>query len=317
MAYKNGNSFGSPLIGRSYEADTSNGYRFGMNTQEKDDEIYGKGNASSAEFWEYDTRLDRRWNLDPKPISSISQYACFNNSPIWLNDPFGDKFRIGGDKQQSKDDVNSIAKSKNQKYIKTDESGIVTLDFGNSSQKKINKILKKDEGLALVKDLVEAKENYLYEASDIILLNNENGDKMTDVMYRDNTQIVNASNGGKDSRGGHTERPRDGYDGQVIIHPGAQWEEETVSGSPINKSRASIVFHELAENFERTHNCVDYSGNNGAHNLAIYRENKWHGHSYSPGMYTKIIPAAEPTKARSNEIIQIFENYNKDIFWGY
>ncbi len=83
-------SFGSPMIGRGYEADTLNGYRFGMNTQEKDDEIYGKGNASSAEFWEYDTRLGRRWNLDPKPQISISDYSCFGNNPILYVDILGD-----------------------------------------------------------------------------------------------------------------------------------------------------------------------------------------------------------------------------------
>jgi hypothetical protein len=46
------------MEGRWYEADAL-WYRFSMNGQEKDDEIYGKGNATSAEFWEYDGRLGR------------------------------------------------------------------------------------------------------------------------------------------------------------------------------------------------------------------------------------------------------------------
>ncbi len=50
--------FGSIMEGRWYEADAL-WYRFSMNGQEKDDEIYGKGNATSAEFWEYDGRLGR------------------------------------------------------------------------------------------------------------------------------------------------------------------------------------------------------------------------------------------------------------------
>lgn len=53
------NSFGSIMPGREYTAQSAAGYRFGFNTQ-KDDEIYGKGNASSAEFWEYDTRLGEK-----------------------------------------------------------------------------------------------------------------------------------------------------------------------------------------------------------------------------------------------------------------
>lgn len=84
--------FGSPLIGRTYQAESSVKYRFAMNTQEKDDEIYGEGNASSAEFWEYDTRLGRRWNLDPKPQINLSDYSCFSNNPILLIDIDGDKW---------------------------------------------------------------------------------------------------------------------------------------------------------------------------------------------------------------------------------
>lgn len=65
-------------------------YRFGFNGQEKDNEIYGDGNATTAEYWEYDPRLGRRWNTDPKPVPYESNYACFRNSPILMNDPDGD-----------------------------------------------------------------------------------------------------------------------------------------------------------------------------------------------------------------------------------
>jgi len=44
----------------------------------------------TAEFWEYDSRTGRRWNLDPKPVVGISQYATFNNNPIFFSDPLGD-----------------------------------------------------------------------------------------------------------------------------------------------------------------------------------------------------------------------------------
>lgn len=65
-------------------------YRYGFNGQEKSDEIKGEGNSYTAEYWEYDPRSGRRWNLDPKPITGISEYAAFNNSPIWLSDVRGD-----------------------------------------------------------------------------------------------------------------------------------------------------------------------------------------------------------------------------------
>jgi hypothetical protein len=66
------------------------GYRFGYNGQEKVDEIAGAGNHTTAEFWEYDTRLGRRWNRDPVVKPWESSYACFANNPIWYSDVNGD-----------------------------------------------------------------------------------------------------------------------------------------------------------------------------------------------------------------------------------
>jgi hypothetical protein len=68
----------------------ADGYRFGFNTQEKDDEVYGAGNLNTAMFWEYDTRLGRRWNVDPKPRVGISDYSVMDGNPILKNDPKGD-----------------------------------------------------------------------------------------------------------------------------------------------------------------------------------------------------------------------------------
>jgi hypothetical protein len=60
-----------------------------MNGQEKDDEVYGAGNLSSAQFWEYDTRLGKRWNTDPIVKPWESHYATFGNNPIYYSDPYG------------------------------------------------------------------------------------------------------------------------------------------------------------------------------------------------------------------------------------
>lgn len=61
-----------------------------MNGQENDDEITGnRGTHTSAEYWEYDTRLGRRWNIDPIVKPWEAPYACFNNNPILFADPKG------------------------------------------------------------------------------------------------------------------------------------------------------------------------------------------------------------------------------------
>ncbi len=82
-------------------------YPFGFNGQERKDDYKGKGNHNHALYWEYDTRIGRRWNLDPVDQINISNYATMANSPIWKNDPLGDE--VKGDKQaykEVKDQVN-------------------------------------------------------------------------------------------------------------------------------------------------------------------------------------------------------------------
>jgi hypothetical protein len=78
---------GSLLPGRNYSSDS---YRYGLNGQEKDDEIYGStGTSYTAEFWQYDPRIARRWNIDPVIKEWESPYAAFANNPIFLIDPNG------------------------------------------------------------------------------------------------------------------------------------------------------------------------------------------------------------------------------------
>lgn len=81
--------FGMPMPNRIFSSSGSK-YRFGFNTQEKDDEVYGPGNLMSAEFWEYDTRIGRRWNRDPVFKVWESPYVVNSNNPNWISDPNGD-----------------------------------------------------------------------------------------------------------------------------------------------------------------------------------------------------------------------------------
>jgi hypothetical protein len=75
--YAFGSAMSSRVIGN---------YRYGFNTQEKDDEVAGEGNSYTAEFWQYDSRLGRRFNVDPVIKYYESSYACFGNNPIWFCD---------------------------------------------------------------------------------------------------------------------------------------------------------------------------------------------------------------------------------------
>ena len=65
-------------------------YRFGFNRQEKSIEIDPNGNSMTAEFWQYDARLGKRWNVDPRLTTGVSPYSAFLNNPILNIDPIGD-----------------------------------------------------------------------------------------------------------------------------------------------------------------------------------------------------------------------------------
>ncbi|OYU94731.1 MAG: hypothetical protein CFE21_13650 [Bacteroidetes bacterium B1(2017)] len=116
---------------RSPKSRHYNTYRFGFNGQETDNEIAGIGNINAAEFWEYDARLGRRWNVDISPFTAISFYACFVNNPIVFNDILGNV--IGGDREK----VEKVKKS-SQDYIESLTKEINSLNEQLSSN-KLNK----------------------------------------------------------------------------------------------------------------------------------------------------------------------------------
>lgn len=74
------------MPGRKYEQAGSS-YRYSINGQEKTPEI--AANTTTAEFWQYDARIVRRWNVDPVIKIWESPYATFSNNPILLSDPNG------------------------------------------------------------------------------------------------------------------------------------------------------------------------------------------------------------------------------------
>jgi len=68
-------------------------YRFGYNGQEKVNEWSGLGNHNTAQFWEYDMRVGRRYNLDPVMRPWEGSYSTFGGNPILFGDANGDDFK--------------------------------------------------------------------------------------------------------------------------------------------------------------------------------------------------------------------------------
>jgi RHS repeat-associated protein len=73
--------FGAPLAGRTF---SSNGYRFGFNGKEKDDEMNGDGNVYDYGFRIYNPRLGRFLSVDPltKGFPMLTPYQYASNNPI-------------------------------------------------------------------------------------------------------------------------------------------------------------------------------------------------------------------------------------------
>ncbi len=84
--------FGMGMPGRV----SNSRYNYGFNGQEVVSDIKELGVHNTALFWEFDTRLSRRWNLDPIDQVNISNYSANGLNPILYNDPNGDLFGITG-----------------------------------------------------------------------------------------------------------------------------------------------------------------------------------------------------------------------------
>ncbi len=110
------------MDGRTQQDST---YRYGFNGFEKDNEIYGAGRSYTAEFWQYDSRLGRRWNVDPLASHpnqiGMSPYSAFWNNPLRFTDPDG---RCPECEENVKDPTDG------QRYMSTGGAGYT---FGNGA----------------------------------------------------------------------------------------------------------------------------------------------------------------------------------------
>lgn len=111
-------------------------YRYGFNGQEGDDEVSGEGNSYTAEFWQYDSRLGRRFNLDPVYSNSKSNYCVLSNRPIIMIDPNGNsdyyssKGKYLGSDGVEKSDIMIVTNRKvKRQMIKANRKALKTGDY--------------------------------------------------------------------------------------------------------------------------------------------------------------------------------------------
>ena len=216
-------------------------YSYGFNGQEKDDEIAGEGNSYTAEFWQYDSRLGRRWNIDPVVKYHESPYACFANNPIWFADPNGaDSINVTSGSLDSKgrdEDHKDFDKSNMlllfQAYVDNGKSGTRTMplsDFNGQYQTVGKYIEFKVDGINVAKEFATVLcANYddpsFSKAVPTITLAqiNEaknNGIRMWEDSYNPNSDVFKFDNwsGGEDLDTKADGKLMDGY--PIIFVPG-------------------------------------------------------------------------------------------------
>ena len=83
--------FGMVMPGRNWTAASAEGYRFGFNGKESDDEIKGDGNSLDFGARIYDPRLGKWLTVDPLMANypNLSPFIYCGNAPIAFYDPDG------------------------------------------------------------------------------------------------------------------------------------------------------------------------------------------------------------------------------------
>jgi RHS repeat-associated protein len=125
--------FGMMMPGRKSNSDK---YRFSINGQEKDKEL--NENITTALYWEYDSRLGRRWNIDPIVKSWESPYATFSNNPLIFKDELGNTSDPVNYTVQKGDNLTKIA----QKFNTSVEILVKLNGIKDADKIKLGQVLK-------------------------------------------------------------------------------------------------------------------------------------------------------------------------------
>ncbi|HRN40917.1 MAG TPA: hypothetical protein PK649_02450 [Vicingus sp.] len=236
--------------------------RYGFNGQEKDDEVNGvTGSSYTAEFWQYDSRLGRRWNLDPKPTPSISSYSAFAGNPILNSDPKGDTLRVGGDINAAFKDIQSVLPLEYKSKLTLTSDNEIFLDV--NVKEVINN---QDVGLTAVYSTINSKKNFQY-----------NVDDKQKVIRGGKVETEKVDKVAESSKTYHFILPTGKPMGNKIADPDVD-RSRTINPSYVGSSdsRVSLVLHEILEMFiqEQGVPYVTYKNDakgfdTGAHNKAV------------------------------------------------
>ena len=256
------------------------GYRYGYNGQDKVSQSFGEGAHTTAQFWEYDTRLARRWNADPIRKPWESPYSTFGNNPIWKNDVLGNTESVHTDNKggviANKDDGdNRVYEHKagttksdiDKKYTKDDHSagGRWIGELGGANSVRVTLALANDNGVVLDSLLYNVPGPVLTQT--ILAWNNFNG--YDSYRYGFNGQDKMAQCFGE---GSHTTAQFWEYDTRLA----RRWNLDPVdqigiSNYAVNELNPIVNSDRLGDRWINTHSTKEYA--NAVFAVDAWREN--------------------------------------------
>ena len=145
------------MPGRKYQASATSKYRYSINGQEKSDEL--NENLTTALYWEYDSRIGRRWNVDPVTKVEESPYLTFSGNPILYSDKNGDE--ANGDKKKPKGKKNTtidpghgVIKLSKGKVVSDRGAGSCSTKSPNANLCGTNQVFEGDKALEVSNAIV-------------------------------------------------------------------------------------------------------------------------------------------------------------------
>lgn len=222
------------MPGRNY---SSNGYRYGFNGKEKDDEIKGSsGSSYDYGMRMYDARLGRFMSVDPlaKSYPYWSPYAFAGNTPIQAIDLDGEEIYYA----QSGQKLGVYGTSTEVRVVNDDQVKTTQAQFAlyNEAVKTDPASTNEFLGTTLVNSGSVAYADYFTNVNDVVGVNDANFTFRSYKDFENNGGCFGATEQQLNDAGSYQTGPNDAIQTKVNAQAQTQWNKSTLTEDAIGGS---------------------------------------------------------------------------------